>query len=57
VDDLGAPPVRLALRGEEPRALTVNVLRGEVYVAFFESGKHWLAANHTNNSAHALSPC
>jgi YVTN family beta-propeller protein len=38
VDDLAAPPRRIALRGEDPRALAVNPARGEVYAAFFESG-------------------
>jgi YVTN family beta-propeller protein len=37
-NNLALAPTRIALRGEEPRALAVNPLRGEVYVAFFESG-------------------
>lgn len=36
--DPRAAPQRIALAGEEPRAMTVNVVRGEVYVAFFDSG-------------------
>ena len=38
VDDLSTPPVRLALAGEEPRALAYDAARGEVVVAFAESG-------------------
>lgn len=33
-----ATPTRLALQGEEPRALAVNAAGTQVYVAFFESG-------------------
>jgi YVTN family beta-propeller protein len=35
---LGAPPARLSIRGEEPRALAVSLDRRRVYVAVFESG-------------------
>jgi len=35
---LTTPPVRLALTGEEPRALAYDAARGEVVVAFAESG-------------------
>jgi hypothetical protein len=40
LSDLAAAPKRVALRGEEPRAMAVNLVRGEVYVAFFESGNN-----------------
>ncbi|QSQ12318.1 YncE family protein [Myxococcus landrumensis] len=33
-----AAPTRVALQGEEPRALAVNAAGTQVYVAFFESG-------------------
>ena len=36
--DLAAAPVRLAIRGEEPRALATSAFGGRVYVAIFESG-------------------
>jgi YVTN family beta-propeller protein len=36
--DLSSAPKRIALRGEDPRALAVDPLRGRVYAAFFESG-------------------
>ena len=36
--DLSAPPVRLEIAGEDPRALAVDSLCRSVYVAVFESG-------------------
>jgi YVTN family beta-propeller protein len=36
--DLAAPPQRLEIRGEEPRAMAVSPGGGKVYVAIFESG-------------------
>ena len=35
---LATPPTRLAIRGEEPRAMAVSPGRERVYVAIFESG-------------------
>ena len=36
--DLAAAPVRIAIRGEDPRALAVSPNKKHVYVAIFESG-------------------
>ncbi|MCC6360266.1 MAG: hypothetical protein IT450_16095 [Phycisphaerales bacterium] len=38
--NLAAAPVRIAILGEDPRALAVNAAGTEVYVAIFESGNH-----------------
>ncbi len=38
LDDLSAPPLRVAIEGEEPRALAVSADRTTVYAAIFESG-------------------
>jgi YVTN family beta-propeller protein len=37
-DDLAVAPVRIAIRGEDPRTLAVSPSGDEVYVAVFESG-------------------
>ncbi|MBI5865183.1 MAG: YncE family protein, partial [Planctomycetes bacterium] len=38
--NLAAAPTRIALLGEDPRSMAVNVAGNEVYVAIFESGNH-----------------
>jgi len=46
-DDLGAAPIRIAIDGEDPRALAVSPDGTKVYAAVFESGN-----NTTNLPAH-----
>ena len=36
--DLSAPPVRIAIKAEDPRAMAVSAARDIVYVAIFDSG-------------------
>lgn len=45
VNDLAAPPQKLLLAGEEPRALAVSPDGMTVYVAFFESGNRTTVLN------------
>lgn len=40
VANLAAAPVRIAILGEDPRAMAYSAVRNEVYVAVFESGNH-----------------